>query len=144
EPPLAVFAAGAAVADAARVDRPHLALERDPDRVVEAAGDAVGAAEVHPGAERDCRQLDAAAGDAVHDLVQRPVAPDGDDARRARVDGIPRQLAQLAGARRQARLACEPERGRAPGELRPAASGGAVPGRGIDEEYGGANPRSRP
>ena len=80
-----------------------------------------------PGPERDRRELDVAAGDAVHDLVERPVAADRDDERRAAVDGLARELDQVAGTLGEQRVALQPERGRAPRELRPALAGGAVP-----------------
>jgi len=61
---------------------------RDPHRVVERRRDPVGATEVHSGAERHHREVDVAARDAVDDLVERPVAADRDDERRAGVDRV--------------------------------------------------------
>ena len=136
EPALGVLAAPGPVADAAGVDRARRAVERDPDRVVELRRDAVGAAEVHAGAERDRREVDVAAGDAVHDLVQRPVAADRDDERRAAVDRLPRELDQVARPLGEERLAAQAEPRGAVRELGPALARRAVVGRRVDEEDG--------
>jgi hypothetical protein len=88
----------------ARVDRPHVALEGDPDRVVELRRDLVGAAKVHARAERDRREVDAASGNAVDDLVQRAVATNRDDELRASLDGFACEVDQVAGALREERV----------------------------------------
>ena len=123
EPPLRVVAAPGAVTDESGVDRARGTAECEPDGVVELRRDPVRPSEVHAGAERDRRQIDVASGDAVHDLVQRPVAADGDDERRAGVHSLLRELDQAVRALREERLAREAEPRGAVGE----ASGQRLP-----------------
>ena len=80
-------------------------------------------------------------GEAVRDLVDRAVAADRDEQRRAALDRRARQLAQMPGLLGEERVARQPERGGAAGELGPAAPGRAACGGRIDEEDGpgGAN-----
>jgi hypothetical protein len=102
----------------------------------------VGPHEVHAGSERDRRELrrPARADDAVRRLVERPVAAGGDDEAGAGARRLLGELDQVAGTLGEERLALEPELRGAVRELRPAAAGGAVARRRVDEEDGaGAN-----
>ena len=74
---------------------------------------------------------------AVHDLVQRPVAADRDDERRAAVDRA-RARARSGGPGRSEKSVSplQAERARAVRELGPALARRAVVGRRVDEEDG--------
>ena len=140
--PVRALGDGAAHADRADVREPALArprrptcgnetrpasivrgvpVERDAHRVVELRRDPVRAPEVHARPERDRREVDVAPGDAVHDLVQRAVAADSDDERRAAVDRLrararsgapaaPRRASRRSGPSRAARCASSGQR----------------------------------
>ncbi len=88
--------------------------------------DAEGADEVAPGAARDdASSTPSAPGEPVDDLVDRAVAADGDEQRRAAFDGVARQLASGArAARRRARRPRRPSaaaRRASSGQRRPVA-----------------------
>jgi hypothetical protein len=91
---------------------------------------------------REDGELDAGpTGDAVRDLVQRAVSADDDEQRGAFVRGRARELGQVTGRLREARLPGEPARRGLVRELGPVAAGRAVARGGIDEEDDGANRR---
>ena len=142
--PLRVGAVPGAVRDAADVDGPHDAVACGSDRFRELRRDPVRAHEVHAGADRDRRQLARRPrpDESVHHLVQRAVAADRDDERRALGGRALRQLDQVPGPLGEERLALEPEVRRPVGELGPALPGDAVVRRRVDEEDGAANRRS--
>jgi hypothetical protein len=117
--------------DPAQVDDARLAAERDPDGVVEAARDAVRAAEVLAGAARQHGDLGVRLRDAVRDLVHGPVAADHHEERSS---GVGRCLAEVAGKLRQHLLAPQSELGGPPLQLGPALAGRAVAGDRVDEE----------
>jgi hypothetical protein len=110
-------------------------VERHGDGLLELARDAERAHEVAAGAARDQGEVDVQTGEAVGDLVDRPVAADGDDQ-----VGVRRRLAselgQVSRPLGEERVAVQAERGRLVGELRPASSRRAVLGRRVDEEDG--------
>ena len=137
---LAFGAVPAEVARAPKVDLSRPAAQRDLDRGLELARDAVGADEVPAGAARDHGQLDVEAGDPVDDLVHGAVAADRHEQRRRR-RGLARELGQVARPLGEQRVALQPERGRLVRELRPAPTRRAVLGRGVDQEDRVANGR---
>ena len=136
---LALGAVPAEVVRPAEVDLARAPAQRDLDRGLELARDAVGADEVPARPARDHGELDVEAGDPVDDLVHRPVAADRHEQRRAAVRRLARELDQVAGPLGEQRVALQPERGRPVGELGPAPPGRAVLGRGVDQEDGVAN-----
>src|SRR5581483_7928227 len=134
-------AAPGAVAHPARVDRSRVAVERDAYGVVELLRQPVRSPEVHPGAERDRRELDVSSRDAVDDLVEGAVAADRDHERRTVVDRACRELDQVAGPLREARLALEPGARGTRRELGPAAARAPGVGGRVDEEDDAGHPR---
>jgi hypothetical protein len=117
----------------AQVDLAGPAFESDRDGVVEAPRDPVSADEVPPGPTRDHGQLDVETCDPVRDLVDGPVAADGNEQVGAHCC-LARQLRELPGPRRDQRVAAQAQRGRAVGELGPAPARRAVLGRRVDQE----------
>ena len=106
EPALGVLAAPGAIADAADVDRPR---RRRRARRRTASSNFVGIPYVRPKSmpvpSGIVASSDVAPGDPVHDLVQRPVAADRDDERRAARRPPARELDQVARPLREERLA---------------------------------------
>ncbi len=131
----------------ADVDRTRGAPERDVDRGVEVARNAVGAREVPARPARDDPELDALrAGDAVDDFVHRAVPADHDQPGGTVGHGLGGERRQPAGCVRDQRIALQPARGGAMSDLGPPPPRRAARGSGVDEEDSSpaANGRSGP